>query len=331
MARVAFILDRVFRKFGLSGKSFIPILIGTGCGVPGIMASRTIENENDRRMTVITTTFIPCSAKLPVIALVSGVLFGGAWWVAPSAYLNGVAAIICSGIVLRKTKMFSGAVAPFILELPPYRLPAAGDVLRSMWERTWSFVKKAGTVVLFATILVWFASNFGWSADFSFGMTEPENSVLAAFGGLIAWIFAPLGWGNWQSAVAALTGLLAKENIVGTLGILYGFGARGAEGTDAWARLSENFTALSAYSFLTFNLLCAPCLAALAAVRREMNSKKWFWFAVGYQSVFAYLVSLCVYQIGMAFAGSFGLGTLAAAASVCLFLAALFRKRKERG
>jgi ferrous iron transport protein B len=298
MARVAFIMDRIFRRFGLSGKSFIPILIGTGCGVPGIMASRTIENDRDRKMTIMTTTFIPCSAKLPIIALISGTLFGGTWWVAPSAYFVGIAAIICSGIMLKKTKMFAGDVAPFVMELPAYHWPTVGGVFHSMWERGWSFIKKAGTIILLATIFVWFCSSFGWGED-GFGMVDMGESVLAKIGGAIAPIFAPLGWGNWKATVATITGLIAKENVVGTFGILYGF-----------ADIAESFTALSAYSFLVFNLLCAPCFAAMGAIRREMNNAKWFWAAIGYQCGLAYIASLCIYQFGMLFSGSFETGTI---------------------
>jgi ferrous iron transport protein B len=327
MSRIAFILDRVFRKFGLSGKSFIPILIGTGCGVPGIMASRTIEDAHDRRMTVITTTFIPCSAKLPVIALIAGALFDGAWWVASSAYFIGITAIICSGLILKKTKLFAGSASPFIMELPPYRLPTARNVLKSMWERAWSFIRKAGTVVLFASVIIWFASNYGWNDDGAFGAVEAQNSVLAVFGGVIAWIFIPLGWGNWQTAAATVTGLIAKENIVGSLGILYGFAG---DAPGAWAGLSASFTPLSAYSFLVFNLLCAPCVAALSAIRKEMDGAKWFWFAVAYQSFFAYLVSLCVYQIGMIFFGSFGIWTIAAIISLCLIMVLLLRPTRNK-
>jgi len=329
MARIAFILDRVFRKFGLSGKSFIPILIGTGCGVPGIMASRTIENERDRKMTIMTTTFIPCSAKLPIIALIAGALFDGAWWVAPSAYFIGIAAIICSGIILKKTKMFAGDVAPFVMELPAYHWPTIGSVLRSMWERGWSFIKKAGTIILLATVVIWCASNFGWAGG-SFGMVDMEDSILATIGNAVAWIFAPLGWGNWKSAVAALTGLIAKENIVGTFGILFGFAEVAENGMEVWSELAASFTMLSAYSFLVFNLLCAPCFAAMGAIKREMNSAKWLWFAILYQCGFAYIVSLCVYQLGMLFTvGSFGIGTIAAILLVILFIWMLFRKQKD--
>ena len=304
MARIAFVMDRIFRKFGLSGKSFIPMLVGTGCGVPGIMASRTIENERDRRMTIITTTFIPCGAKLPIIALIAGALFGGAPWVAPSAYFVGVAAIVLSGIILKKTRMFAGDPAPFVMELPAYHLPTVGNLLRSMWERGWSFIKKAGTIILLATILVWFTSNFGW-ADGSFGMVAMDDSILAAVGGAICVIFAPLGWGNWQSAVAAITGLIAKENVVGTFGVLFGgFDEVAENGWQIWANMRAAFSPLSAYSFLIFNLLCAPCFAAIGAIRREMNSARWTWFAIGYQCVFAYVVSLVVYQLGMLFTGA---------------------------
>lgn len=330
MARIAFIMDRIFRKFGLSGKSFIPMLIGTGCGVPGVMASRTIENDRDRKMTIMTTTFIPCSAKLPIIALIAGALFGGAWWVAPSAYFVGIAAIIVSGIILKKTKMFAGDPAPFVMELPAYHIPTVGNVLRSMWERGWSFIKKAGTVILLATILVWFTSSFGFE-DGQFGMVDMENSILAAIGGAISWIFAPLGWGDWKSAVAAITGLIAKENVVGTFGVLFGGMEEVAEnGWQIWANMRTAFTAVSAYSFLVFNLLCAPCFAAIGAIKREMNSAKWTWFAIGYQCVFAYAVSLCVYQFGSLFTGGgFGVGTVAAIIVLALFLYLLFRPNKK--
>ena len=304
MARVAFVMDRIFRKFGLSGKSFIPMLIGTGCGVPGVMASRTIENERDRRMTVMTTTFIPCGAKLPIIALIAGALFDGAWWVSPSAYFVGAAAIVLSGIMLKKTKMFSGEPAPFVMELPAYHLPTVGSVLRSMWERAWSFIKKAGTIILLSSILLWFLQAFGMENG-HFGMVEDlNNSVLAAVGSAIAWLFAPLGWGNWQSAVATITGLIAKENVVGTFGVLFGgFDEVAENGWQVWANLRAAFTPLSAYSFLVFNLLCAPCFAAMGAIKREMNSAKWTAFAIGYQCVFAYVVSLIVYQLGLLFTG----------------------------
>ena len=327
MARIAFIMDRIFRKFGLSGKSFIPMLIGTGCGVPGIMASRTIENVRDRRMTIITTTFIPCGAKLPVIALIAGAMFGGAWWVAPSAYFIGIAAIITSGILLKKTKLFSGDPAPFVMELPAYHWPTLTNVLRSMWERGWSFIKKAGTIILLATIFVWFTSNFGFS-DGSFGMVSADKSILAAIGGAVAWIFAPLGWGDWKATVAAITGLIAKENIVGTFGVLYGGLQEVAEnGWQVWTALASEFTALSAYSFLVFNLLCAPCFAAIGAIRREMNSAKWTWFAIGYQCGFAYAVSLVIYQLGLLFTGhGFGLGAAVSIVLVAVFGYLLLRR-----
>ena len=297
MARIAFVLDRIFRKFGLSGKSFIPMLIGTGCGVPGIMASRTIENERDRRMTIMTTTFIPCGAKVPFISMIAGAIFGGSAWVATSAYFIGMAAIIVSGIMLKKTKMFSGDPAPFVMELPAYHLPTAGNVLRSMWERGWSFIKKAGTIILLSTILVWFTTYFGW-ADGKFGMLTEEQidgSILAKIGSAIGWIFAPLGWGNWRAAVASITGLVAKENIVGTLGILYPGG---------WSEIAQNFTGITAYSFLVFNLLCAPCFAAIGAIKREMNSAKWTWFAIGYQCGFAYCIGLMINQFAGIFTGN---------------------------
>jgi len=330
MARIAFIMDRIFRKFGLSGKSFIPILIGTGCGVPGIMASRTIENERDRRMTIMTTTFIPCGAKLPIIALITGALFGGAWWVAPSAYFVGIAAIIVSGIILKKTKMFAGNPAPFVMELPAYHMPTVGNVLRSMWERVWSFIKKAGTVILLATVLIWFLQGFGF--EDGFGMVENmDNSLLTMLGGVLAPLFVPLGWGDWKAAVAAITGLIAKENVVGTFGILYHFVGEVAEdGAEIWSNLASGFTPLSAYSFLVFNLLCAPCFAAMGAIKREMNSAKWTWFAIGYQCIFAYLVSLCIYQIGMLFTGGgFGIGTVVSIIVVIMFVYLLFRPNKE--
>ena len=329
MARIAFIMDRIFRKFGLSGKSFIPILIGTGCGVPGIMASRTIENERDRRMTIITTTFIPCSAKLPIIALIAGALFGGSGLIAASAYFVGIAAIICSGIILKKTKMFSGDPAPFVMELPAYHMPTAGNLLRSMWERGWSFIKKAGTIILLSTIVLWFLQGFGF--EDGFGMVEDmENSILARIGNVIAPIFTPLGWGDWKAAVAAVTGLIAKENVVGTFGILYGFAEVAEDGAEVWGSLASSYTALAAYSFLIFNLLCAPCFAAIGAIRREMNSAKWTWFAIGYQCVFAYVVSLCVYQLGNFFTGGvFGIGTAAAIAIVIAFLYLLLKPFKE--
>ena len=301
MARIAFVLDRIFRKFGLSGKSFIPMLIGTGCGIPGVMASRTIENERDRRMTIMTTTFIPCGAKVPFIAMVAGAIFGGAAWVATSAYFVGMAAIIISGIMLKKTKMFSGDPAPFVMELPAYHWPTLGNVLRSMWERGWSFIKKAGTIILLSTIFVWFTSYFGW-VDGTFQMLSDEQidcSILAAIGGAIDWIFAPLGWGNWQAVVASITGLVAKENIVGTLGVLYG----GGDGS-VYDAMAAAFTGITAYSFLVFNLLCAPCFAAIGAIKREMNSRKWTWFAIGYQCVFAYVIALMINQFGNLFIGN---------------------------
>ena len=332
MARIAFIMDRIFRKFGLSGKSFIPMLIGTGCGVPGVMASRTIENDRDRKMTIMTTTFIPCGAKLPIIALISGALFGGASWVAPSAYFVGIAAIICSGIILKKTKMFAGDPAPFVMELPAYHLPTVGSVLRSMWERGWSFIKKAGTIILLSTIVIWFASYFGW-VDGQFRMLddmELDHSILAAIGNAIAWIFIPLGWGDWRSAVAAVTGLVAKENVVGTFGILYGFAEVAEDGAEFWGTLAGSMTAVAAYSFLVFNLLCAPCFAAMGAIKREMNNAKWFWFAIGYQTILAYCTSLCIYQIGtLITTGSFGIFTVVAFLLVILFLYLLFRPYKE--
>ncbi|MDD3339017.1 MAG: ferrous iron transport protein B [Lachnospiraceae bacterium] len=330
MARIAFIMDRIFRKFGLSGKSFIPMLIGTGCGVPGVMASRTIENDRDRKMTIMTTTFIPCGAKLPIIALIAGALFGGASWVAPSAYFVGIAAIVFSGIILKKTKMFAGDPAPFVIELPAYHMPTVSNVLRSMWERGWSFIKKAGTIILLSTIVIWFAQSFGF-VDGSFGMVEDMNdSILAAVGSGIAFIFAPLGWGNWRSAVAAITGLVAKENVVATFGQLYGFAEVAEDGAEVWGSLAGSMTAVAAYSFLVFNLLCAPCFAAMGAIKREMNSAKWFWFAIGYQTILAYCASLCVYQIGtLITTGVFGIGTVVAFLMVIFFLYMLFRPYKE--
>lgn len=332
MARIAFIMDRIFRKFGLSGKSFIPMLIGTGCGVPGVMASRTIENDRDRKMTIMTTTFIPCGAKLPIIALIAGALFSGASWVAPSAYFVGIAAIICSGIILKKTKMFAGDPAPFVMELPAYHMPTLMNVLRSMWERGSSFIKKAGTVILLSTIFIWFTSNFGFT-DGRFGMVEDlSNGILASIGRGIAWIFAPLGWGDWKAAVAAITGLVAKENVVGTFGILYGFAEVSEEGTEIWGTLAGSYTPVAAYSFLVFNLLCAPCFAAIGAIRREMNSPKWTWFAIGYQTVLAYAVSLCIYQVGTyVTTGKAGIGLAAAVILIIGFLYLLFRPYKESG
>ena len=327
MARIAFIMDRIFRKFGLSGKSFIPMLIGSGCGVPGIMASRTIENDRDRKMTIMTTTFIPCGAKLPFIAMVAGAIFGGASWVAPSAYFLGIAAIICSGIILKKTKLFEGDPAPFVMELPAYHLPTVGSVLRSMWERGWSFIKKAGTIILLSTIVIWFTTYFGF-VDGSFRMlTEDEigSSILATIGKGLSWIFVPQGFGNWQATVASITGLVAKENIVGTMGILYGGGD-----ASVYANMAASFTTVSGYAFLAFNLLCAPCFAAMGAIKREMNNTKWFWVAIGYQCGFAYLVSLVVNQIGGLFAGNgFGIGTVVAIVIIIGFLYLLFRPYKE--
>lgn len=330
MARIAFIMDRIFRKFGLSGKSFIPMLVGTGCGVPGVMASRTIESDRDRKMTIMTTTFIPCGAKLPIIALIAGALFGGAWWVAPSAYFVGILAIIFSGIVLKKTKMFSGDPAPFVIELPSYRMPTIGNVLRGMWERGWSFIKKAGTIILLSTIVLWFLQGFGFE-DGSFGMVEDlNNSVLARIGMVIAPLFVPLGWGDWKAAVAAITGLIAKENVVGTFGVLYGFAEVAEDGTEIWGTLAASFTMISAYSFLVFNLLCAPCFAAIGAIKREMNSAKWTWFAIGYQTIFAYLASLCIYRIGGLFCGvSFGFWTVVAIIVLIVAIWLLFRPYKR--
>ena len=333
MARVAFIMDRIFRKFGLSGKSFIPMLIGTGCGVPGIMASRTIENERYRRMTIMTTTFIPCGAKLPIIALIAGAFFGNAGWVSWSAYFVGIAAIICSGIILKKTKMFSGDPAPFVMELPAYHLPTVGSVLRSMWERGWSFIKKAGTIILLSTIVVWFTTYFG-VVDGTFRMLSEEEidySILAAIGKCISWIFIPLGWGDWKSAVAAVTGLVAKENVVGTFGILFHYGEVGEAGEEIWGNLAANMTGIAAYSYLVFNLLCAPCFAAMGAIKREMNNAKWFWFAIGYQCGLAYLVGLCIFQIGGLFTGAatFGFWTIVAIAIIIGFIYMLFRPYKE--
>ena len=320
MARIAFIMDRIFRKFGLSGKSFIPMLIGTGCGVPGIMAARTIENDRDRKMTIMTTTFIPCGAKLPIIALISGAMFGGAWWVAPSAYFLGICAIVVSGIILKKTKPFSGNPAPFIMELPSYHLPTVGNILRSMWERGWSFIKKAGTIILLATVFIWFASSFGW-ADGSFGMVDMNDSILATIGSAIAWIFIPLGWGNWQGAVASVTGLIAKENVVGTFGVLFGgFDEVAENGWQIWENMRQVFTPLAAYSFLVFNLLCAPCFAAIGAIRREMNNAKWTAFAIIYQCTFAYVIALIFYQLAMLFNGN---GNIAGIISALILAGAL--------
>ena len=330
MARVAFFMDRIFRKFGLSGKSFIPMLIGTGCGIPGIMASRTIESERDRRMTIMTTTFIPCGAKLPIIALIAGALFDNAGWVAVSAYFIGVAAIIISGIMLKKTKMFSGDPAPFVMELPAYHLPTVGNVLRSMWERAWSFIKKAGTIILLSAIVLWFLQAFGWS-DGEFGMVEYEDSILNYIGKGIAWIFAPLGWGRSEAAVATITGLIAKENVVGTFGVLFdGFDEVAENGWEIWTNMREVFTPLAAYSFLIFNLLCAPCFAAMGAIKREMNNGRWTAFAIGYQCLFAYAVSLIVFQIGSIFTGSINvLGLIFAVILLALMIYMLFKPYKE--
>ena len=334
MARVAFIMDRIFRKFGLSGKSFIPMLIGSGCGVPGVMASRTIENDRDRKMTIMTTTFVPCGAKLPIIAMIAGAFFGNSGWVATSSYFVGIAAIICSGIILKKTKMFAGDPAPFVMELPAYHWPTVSNVLRSMWERGWSFIKKAGTIILLSTIVLWFLMSFGWESG-SFGMVEElNNSILASIGGAIAWIFAPLGWTQagegWKMAVAAITGLIAKENVVATFGMLYGFAEVAEDGAEIWGNLAATMTPIAAYGFLVFNLLCAPCFAAMGAIKREMNNAKWFWFAIGYQCGLAYVVSLCIYQIGtLITTGAFGIGTVVAFVLVVGFLYLLFRPYKE--
>ena len=342
MARVAFIMDRIFRKFGLSGKSFIPMLVGTGCGVPGVMASRTIENDRDRKMTIMTTTFIPCGAKMPIVGLIAGALFGGAAWVATSAYFVGVAAIIISGIILKKTKMFAGDPAPFVMELPAYHMPTIGSLLRSMWERGWSFIKKAGTIILLSTIVLWFLMNFGWDKN-GFGMLDFEGlegialedaeagSILAKIGSGIAWIFAPLGFGDWRMAVATVTGLIAKENVVSTFGVLFGVAEVAEEGNEIWASLAACMTQTAAYSFLVFNLLCAPCFAAMGAIKREMNNRKWFWFAIGYQCLFAYVISLCVYQIGaLIFESAFGAWTVVAFLLVAGLIFLLFRPYKEK-
>ena len=336
MARVAFIMDRIFRKFGLSGKSFIPMLIGSGCGVPGVMASRTIENDRDRKMTIMTTTFIPCGAKLPIIALIAGAFFDNAGWVAWSAYFVGVAAIICSGIILKKTKMFAGEPAPFVMELPAYHWPTVGNVLRSMWERGWSFIKKAGTIILLSTIILWFLMSFGWT-DGSFGMLEAEQldqSILSKIGSAIAWIFIPLGWTQggegWKMAVSAVSGLIAKENVVATFGLLFGFSEVAEDGAEIWGNLAAVMTPVAAYGYLVFNLLCAPCFAAMGAIKREMNNAKWFWFAIGYQCGLAYVVALCIYQIGtLITTGTFGIGTLVAFVCIAGILYLLFRPYKE--
>ena len=334
MARVAFIMDRIFRKFGLSGKSFIPMLIGSGCGVPGVMASRTIENDRDRKMTIMTTTFVPCGAKLPIIAMIAGAFFGNSGWVSTSAYFVGIAAIICSGIILKKTKMFAGDPAPFVMELPAYHWPTVSNILRSMWERGWSFIKKAGTIILLSTIILWFLMSFGWEGG-SFGMVEELNeSILSKIGTAIAWIFAPLGWTKagegWKMAVAAVTGLIAKENVVATFGMLYGFAEVAEDGAEIWGNLATAMTPIAAYGFLVFNLLCAPCFAAMGAIKREMNNTKWFFFAIGYQCGLAYLVSLCIYQIGtLVTGGGFGIWTVVAFAIIIGFLYLLFRPYKE--
>ena len=331
MARIAFIMDRIFRKFGLSGKSFIPMLVGTGCGVPGVMASRTIENERDRRMTVMTTCFIPCGAKMPIIGLIAGALFGGSGLVAASAYFIGVAAIVISGIILKKTRMFAGDPAPFVMELPAYHIPSVGNVLRATWERGWSFIKRAGTVILASSIILWFLQGFGWENG-AFGMVEDmNNSVLAAIGSAVAFIFAPLGFGNWRATVAVVTGLIAKENVVATFGVLYNFAGELSEnGDEIWALVAQDYTAISAYSFMIFNLLCAPCFAAMGAIKREMNNGKWTAFAIGYMCVFAYVVSLIVYQIGGLITGevSFGIGTVVAVVLIVGLVYLLFRKNK---
>ena len=336
MARVAFIMDRIFRKFGLSGKSFIPMLIGSGCGVPGVMASRTIENDRDRKMTIMTTTFIPCGAKLPIIALIAGAFFDNAGWVAWSAYFVGVAAIICSGIILKKTKMFAGEPAPFVMELPAYHWPTVSNVLRSMWERGWSFIKKAGTIILLSTIILWFLMSFGW-VDGSFSMLEAEQldqSILSKIGSAIAWIFIPLGWTQggegWKMAVSAVSGLIAKENVVATFGLLFGFSEVAEDGAEIWGNLAAVMTPVAAYGYLVFNLLCAPCFAAMGAIKREMNNAKWFWFAIGYQCGLAYVVALCIYQIGtLITTGAFGFGTVVAFACIIGLIYLLFRPYKE--
>ena len=334
MSRIAFIMDRIFRKFGLSGKSFIPMLIGSGCGVPGVMASRTIENDRDRKMTIMTTTFVPCGAKLPIIAMIAGAFFGNSGWVATSSYFVGIAAIICSGIILKKTKMFAGDPAPFVMELPAYHWPTVSNILRSMWERGWSFIKKAGTIILLSTIILWFLMSFGWEGG-SFGMVEELNeSILSKIGTAIAWIFAPLGWTKagegWKMAVAAVTGLIAKENVVATFGMLYGFAEVAEDGAEIWGNLATAMTPIAAYGFLVFNLLCAPCFAAMGAIKREMNNTKWFLFAIGYQCGLAYLVSLCIYQIGtLVTGGGFGIWTVVAFAIIIGFLYLLFRPYKE--
>ena len=330
MARVAFIMDRIFRKFGLSGKSFIPMLIGTGCGVPAVMASRTIESDRDRKMTIMTTTFIPCGAKMPIIGLIAGAIFHGASWVAPSAYFVGMAAVIISGIMLKKTKLFAGDPAPFVMEMPAYHMPRAVNVLRSMWERGSSFIKKAGTIILLSTIVLWFLQGFGWENG-GFGMVDDiDHSILSSIGQTFAWIFSPLGWGDWKAAVASVTGLIAKENVVATFGQLYGFAEVAEEGNEFWGQLSASFTPLAAYSFMVFNLLCAPCFAAMGAIKREMNNTKWFWIAIGYQCGFAYVCSLIVYQLGsLVNGGSFGFGTIVGFILLIGLIYLLVRPSKE--
>lgn len=332
MARIAFIMDRIFRRFGLSGKSFIPMLVGVGCGVPGVMASRTIESDRDRKMTVMTTTFIPCGAKMPIVALIAGALFDGDAWVATSAYFVGVAAIVISGIILKKTKMFAGEPAPFVMELPAYHMPTIGTLLRRMWERGWSFIKRAGTIILLSTIVIWFLSNFSVEGGFHMisDVLEQNTTLLANLGALLAWIFVPLGFGSWKATVAAITGLVAKENVVGTFGVLYGFAEASEDGAEYWSALSADFTAAAAYAFLVFNLLCAPCFAAMGAIKREMNNTKWFWFAIGYQTILAYLVSMCVYQFWTAFTGGgFGIGTVAAIAAAAFIIYMLVRPASQ--
>lgn len=330
MARVAFIMDRIFRKFGLSGKSFIPMLIGTGCGVPAVMASRTIESDRDRKMTIMTTTFIPCGAKMPIIGLIAGAIFHGASWVAPSAYFVGMAAVIVSGIMLKKTKLFAGDPAPFVMEMPAYHMPRAVNVLRSMWERGSSFIKKAGTIILLSTIVLWFLQGFGWEKG-AFGMVDDiDHSILSSIGQTFAWIFSPLGWGDWKAAVASVTGLIAKENVVATFGQLYGFAEVAEEGNEFWGQLSASFTPLAAYSFMVFNLLCAPCFAAMGAIKREMNNTKWFWIAIGYQCGFAYVCSLIVYQLGsLVNGGSFGFGAIVGLILLIGLIYLLVRPSKE--
>ncbi|MDR0688907.1 MAG: ferrous iron transporter B [Spirochaetaceae bacterium] len=327
MARIAFILDRIFRRFGLSGRSFIPMLISTGCGIPGVMASRTIENEHDRRMTVMTATFMPCGAKLPIIALISGAVLGGTWWVAPSAYFLGVFSVILSGIILKKTKIFAGDPSPFVMELPAYHLPTVTNILRSMGERVWSFIRKAGTVILVSAVIIWFLSSFGFTGD-GFGMVEDLNQgLLAALGGAVAWIFTPLGFGTWDATVATITGLVAKENVVGTMGVLYGYAETAEDGAEFWDAFAANFTVISAYAFLAFNLLCAPCFAAIGAIKREMNNAKWTWFALAYQTAYAYVAALVIYQLGTFFSGGgFGAGTVFGFAAVALLAYLLVRK-----